>query len=49
MLGCFYPLWSASLALAVLSPLLERLIGPRLLGWAWVALILRLALHFAAF
>ena len=51
MADLFWACWVVSirfgllaLLLLSLSPLLERVIGPRLLCWAWVALILRLAL-----
>ena len=51
MADLFWACWDVSirfgllsLLLLSLSTLLERAIGPRLLCWAWVALILRLAL-----
>lgn len=51
MADIFWAYWDVSvrfgllaLLLLVLTPLLKRLIGPRLLCWAWAALILRLVL-----
>ena len=51
MADIFWACWDVSIRIGLLallllasSPLLKRVIGPRLLCWAWVALILRLAL-----
>jgi len=54
MAELFWAYWDASIRFALLalllllaSPLLRRFLSPRLLCWAWAALLLRLALPFS--
>lgn len=54
MADLFWAYWDATIRFAllatlllVLAPMLKRMISPRLLCWAWAALLLRLALPFS--